>query len=470
MLVTQPFSDDKFHEECGVFGIYGHPDAAYLTVLGLHQLQHRGDLSAGVVSLDDKKFNAHRGHGEVFDNFNSKEIIEKLTGTAAIGHTRYATTGERLRRNIQPLYAELNFGGYAIAHNGNLTNDAGIKKALQDSGSLFQTTTDTEIITHLVALSRSKTLVQRHQDALKQIKGAYSLLILTAEGLMGVRDPVGVRPLVIGKLDDAFILASETCALDIVGAKFIRDVKPGELVLINDDGLHSYQLLEPQPQRFCVFEFIYFSRPDSVVEGSNVYEVRKNIGKELARENKIEADIVIPVPDSGVPAALGYAAESKIPFELGIIRSHYVGRTFIQPTQQIRDLGVKLKHNVNQKFVEGKRIVLVDDSIVRGTTSMKIVKMLREAGAKEIHMRIASPPTKNPCFYGVDTPKREKLLAANHDIEAMNDYIGCDSLSFISIEGVYRALGEYRRDPKNPKFCDACFTGDYPIRIEDKNI
>jgi len=462
-----PFADDKVHEECGVFGIFGHTEAAALTALGLHALQHRGQEAAGIVSFDGRQFHSHRALGLVGDNFGDESVITGLAGHTAIGHNRYATSGETLLRNVQPLFADLAFGGLALAHNGNLTNANTLRRELVQRGCIYHSTTDTEAILQLIATSAFRSVVDRLIDALQQVAGAYSLVLLTADTLIGVRDPLGVRPLVLGRLDNAHILASETCALDIIGAQFIRDIEPGEIVVITKSGLQSLHPFPPQPKRFCIFEYVYFARPDSMLEGRNIYQARKRIGAELARESHVDADIVIPVPDSGVPAALGYAAESGIPFELDIIRNHYVGRTFIEPTDHIRHLGVKLKHNPNRFHIKGKRVILVDDSIVRGTTSVKIVAMVREAGAKEVHMRIASPPTTHSCFYGVDTPKREELLASTHSVEAMAKVIGADSLAFISIDGLYRAMGEAKRDTTGPQFCDACFSGDYPIPLTD---
>ena len=469
MLATLPFDDDHPHEECGVFGIFGHPEAAALVALGLHALQHRGQEAAGIVTYDGEQFHAHRAMGHVGENFSSKDVIGRLSGYSAIGHVRYATTGEVAMRNVQPLFADFEFGGLAICHNGNLTNSYKLRQQLVRRGSLFQSTSDTEVIVHLIATSLKLSVEERMVDALRQVEGAYSLAALSQEGLIAVRDPLGVRPLVLGKLGDAWILASETCALDIIGAEFVRDVEPGEFVTLNALGVQSTKPFERVKKRFCVFEYIYFARPDSVVEGHNVYEVRKRIGAELARENPVAADIVVPVPDSGVPAALGYSQESGLPFELGIIRNHYVGRTFIEPTDQIRHLGVKLKHNANRAKLQGKRVILVDDSIVRGTTSTKIVEMVRQAGASEVHMRISSPPTSHSCFYGIATPERDKLLASHMDVAEMARFIGADSLAFISIDGLYRAMGETRRDPNAPKFCDACFTGDYPIALVDRD-
>ncbi|GHU05261.1 amidophosphoribosyltransferase [Alphaproteobacteria bacterium] len=392
-----------------------------------------------------------------------------MQGTSAIGHVRYSTTGETMLRNVQPLYADFEFGGLAIAHNGNLTNSLTIKKQLVKRGCLFQSTTDTEVIIHLIAISLYSTVEERLIDALRQIEGAYSLIALTGEAVIGVRDPLGVRPLILGKFDNgAWILASESCALDIVGAEFVRDVEPGEVVVLDKTGLRSVKPFKKQPERFCVFEYIYFARPDSIMGGLGVYEARRRIGQELARESGVDADVVVPVPDSGTPAALGYAAESGVPFELGIIRNHYVGRTFIEPAESVRHLGVKLKHNPNRRSIAGKRVVLVDDSIVRGTTSTRIVDMVRSAGAAEVHMRISSPPTTHPCFYGIDTPERSELLAARYDVAGMAALIGVDSLAFVSIDGLYRATNGKSRDARCPRYCDACFTGDYPIALVDR--
>ena len=467
MLTTNPFDDDKFHEECGVFGIIGKDSAAAMTALGLHALQHRGQEAAGIVAFDGDHFAAHHALGHVGENFDNESVIGKLMGSSSIGHTRYATTGETSLRNVQPLFADFEFGGFAIAHNGNLTNYFTLRKQLVKRGCLFRSTSDTEVIIHLIAMARQDDVVDRLISALRQIEGAYSLVGLAKSMIIGVRDPHGVRPLVMGKLDDAYVLASETCALDIIGAEFIRDIEPGELVVIDGQTVKSIWPFRKEKPRFCVFEYVYFARPDSSVEGRSVYEKRKNIGIELARESGVDADIVVPVPDSGVPSAIGYAQESNIPFDLGIIRNHYVGRTFIQPTDKIRHLGVKLKHNANRRFIENKRVILVDDSIVRGTTSVKIVEMIRAAGAKEVHMRISSPPTKHSCFYGIDTPQPEKLLAHNYTVEQMAKYIGVDSLAFISLDGLYRAMGEDHRNADAPQFCDACFSGDYPISLTD---
>ncbi len=463
----KPPIDDKLRLECGVFGIFGHDAAAAHTVLGLHALQHRGQEAAGVVSLDGRLFHSHRVVGLVGDHFSSEAVIGALPGHAAIGHVRYSTAGAPLLRNVQPLFADFAFGGLALGHNGNLTNALTLRRELVEQGCLFQSTSDTEVIIHLIARSRQPTVVERLVDALGQVEGAYALVALSGDALYGVRDPLGVRPLVLGELDGAPIFASETCALDIMGARFIRDVAPGEVVTVTVDGIESLTPFPRPPKRFCIFEYVYFARPDSAVEGQSVYETRKRIGAELAKEHPSPADLVIPVPDSGVPAAIGYAQAAGLPFELGLIRNHYVGRTFIEPSDRIRHLGVKLKHNANRATVAGKRVVLVDDSIVRGTTSTKIVAMIRQAGATEVHMRVASPPTTHSCFYGVDTPDRAELLAAQNNLEAMARIIGVDSLGFLSIGGLYRAVGGLRRDPMQPHYCDACFSGDYPTLLED---
>jgi amidophosphoribosyltransferase len=470
--LAAPGADDKMHEECGVVGVWNHPDAAALTALGLHALQHRGQEATGIVTHDGQHFHSHRGLGLVGENFGDARVIAGLPGSRALGHNRYATTGSTVLRNVQPLYADFEFGGLAVAHNGNLTNATALRRALVRRGCLFQSTMDSEVFIHLIAISQYSTVVDRLIDALKQVIGAYSLIALTDAALLGVRDPLGVRPLILGQLQNAeggraWVLASETCALDIVGAEFVRDVEPGEVVVINDAGVHSIKPFGRAGSRFCVFEYIYFARPDSVMEGVPVYAARKSIGAELARESAVDADVIVPVPDSGVPAAMGYAEESGIPFELGIIRNHYVGRTFIEPTDSIRNLGVKLKHSANRGVLAGRRVILVDDSIVRGTTSRKIVEMVRAAGAREVHMRISSPPTTHSCFYGIDTPERAKLLAARHSVDEMAALIGADSLAFISQDGLYRALGQPGRDPAAPKYCDACFTGDYPVALPD---
>jgi len=459
---------DRLREECGVFGIFGHPDAAAITALGLHALQHRGQEAAGIVSFDGKRFHSERRMGLVGDNFSRREVIERLPGVSAMGHVRYSTTGETILRNVQPLFAELDGGGFAIGHNGNLTNGLTLRRQLVRDGAIMQSTSDTEVILHLVAHAKRNRFIDRFVEGLRQLEGAYAFVGLTNKKLIGARDPLGIRPLVIGRLDGHPILASETCALDIIGAKYVRDVENGEVVVFDEDGMHSHKPFPPMAARPCIFEYIYFSRPDSVVGGRNVYDVRKTMGAQLAREAPAAAEVVIPVPDSGVPAAIGYAQESGIPYELGIIRNHYVGRTFIEPSQQIRQLGVRLKHSANRAVVSGKRIVLIDDSIVRGTTSVKIVQMMREAGAKEVHFRIASPPITHSDYYGIDTPERDKLLAATHDLEGMRRFIGADSLAFLSVEGIYRAMGYEQRDALRPQFTDHCFTGDYPTALTDQ--
>ena len=471
-LTTHPYfgnlvNNDKFHEECGVFGIIGSPDAAAHTVLGLHALQHRGQEAAGIVSHDRGQFYSHRSLGHVGDNFNSEAVISSLPGDAALGHNRYATTGETILRNVQPLFAELQSGGFAIGHNGNLTNAGTLRSQLVQRGCIFQSTMDSEVIIHLIATSSYRDLLDKIVDALHAVVGAYSLVAMTDERLIGVRDPIGVRPLILGRLDGAPILTSETCALDIIGADFVREIDPGEMVVCDHDGIESLSPFPTAKPRPCIFEYVYFSRPDSITNGRSIYSVRKAIGAQLARENVVEVDVVIPVPDSGTPAAIGYAEKAGVPFELGIIRNHYVGRTFIEPSQNIRNFGVKLKHNANRAEIEGRRVVLVDDSIVRGTTSKKIVQMVRDAGAAEVHMRIASPPTAHPCYYGIDTPSREELMAAQLDVDAMAKQIGVDSLAFISIDGLYQAVGGANRDFSEPQFCDACFTGEYPVSLVD---
>ncbi|SIR05004.1 amidophosphoribosyltransferase [Acidiphilium rubrum] len=473
MNTTTAIDDDKFHEECGVIGTWNVTDAAAITALGLHALQHRGQEATGIVTHDGVRFHAHKGIGLVGDNYGDTKVMAGLPGTRAVGHNRYATTGATLLRNVQPLFAEFEFGGFAVGHNGNLTNAHTLKRALVKRGCLFQSTTDSEVFVHLIAISLYATVLDRLIDALKQVTGAYSLVALTNDMLIGVRDPLGVRPLILGQTNGAdgispgWVLASESCALEMVGAEFVRDIEPGEIVAIDRSGVRSLKPFSPQKPRFCVFEYIYFARPDSILEGHSVYAARKRIGRELARESPIEADLIVPVPDSGVPAAMGFAEQSGVPFELGIIRNHYVGRTFIEPTDQIRHLGVRLKHSANRAILEGRRVVLVDDSIVRGTTSQKIVEMVRGAGAREVHMRISSPPTTHSCFYGIDTPERGKLLAARNSVAEMAQLIGVDSLAFISMDGLYRALGQPGRDAAAPAFCDACFSGDYPIALTD---
>ena len=467
--IEESFLPDKLHEECGVFGIFGHTDASAIVALGLHALQHRGQEAAGIVTYDGKHFHAERKLGLVSDTFTKSRILEQLTGKTAVGHVRYSTTGETVLRNVQPLFADLAGGGFAIAHNGNLTNALSLRDELVMQGAIFQSTSDTETILQLVARSKRDNTLSRFIDTLFKIEGAYSLVVMTNKKLIGARDPLGIRPLVLGKLDGHFILASETCALDIIGADFIREVENGEIVVITEEGLESIKPFPPRQARPCVFEYIYFARPDSIVGGLSVYECRKNFGRQLANESSLDADVVIPVPDSGVPAAIGFAEASGIPFELGIIRNHYVGRTFIEPQQSIRAMGVKLKHNANRLLVNGKKVILVDDSVVRGTTSVKIVQMMREAGATEVHMRIGSPPITHPDYYGIDTPVEKELLAANNSLADMCTYIGADSIAFLSIDGLYKAMGHKNgRDSINPAYTDHCFTGDYPTQLRDQ--
>lgn len=481
MNMTEPFrdatpwdvDDDKLGEECGVFGVIGARDAAATVAIGLHALQHRGQEAVGITSFDGQEFYSTRGTGHVAANFSTGSAIAELPGMMASGHVRYSTTGGSGLRNVQPLFADLATGGFSIAHNGNISNAMFLKRDLVRKGAIFQSTSDTEVIIHLVATSRYPTLLDRFVDALRLVEGAYSLICMTPLGMMACRDPLGIRPLVMGRINSegkngAVVFASETVALDVVGAEFVRQIEPGELVEVDFDGnVRSYRPFGDTHARPCIFEHVYFSRPDSIVDGRSVYQVRKAIGEQLAIESPVEADLVVPVPDSGVPAALGYAQQSGIPFELGIIRSHYVGRTFIQPSDGARNADVKRKHNANRALVAGKKVVLIDDSIVRGTTSLKIVQMMREAGAAEVHMRIASPPTEHSCFYGVDTPERSKLLAARMDVQAMAEFIQADSLAFVSIDGLYRAVGENERNASRPQYCDACFSGDYPTRLTD---
>ena len=457
----------RLNEECGVFGISGTKDAAALTALGLHALQHRGQEGCGIVSYDGNSYHSERKFGLVGDNFTKKQSLEKLKGKIAIGHNRYSTTGGETIRNIQPFYADLHGGAISIAHNGNLTNALLLREQMVREGAIFQTTSDTETIVQLVARSKKKDILNKIIDALMQIQGGYALSIVANGTLIGARDPLGIRPLVLGKFKNAFILASETCALDIIGAKFIREIENGEVVIIKDNKVESRRPFPKKQIKPCVFEYIYFSRPDSILKNKTAYEYRKNLGTYLAKETDIKPDVVVPVPDSGVPAALGFSQESGIPFELGLIRNHYVGRTFIEPTQQIRSLGVKLKLNPNQSSIKNKKVVLIDDSLVRGTTSTKIIKMLYDFGAKEVHMRIASPAIKYPDFYGVDTPTQDELLAANKNLDEMRKYIGAKSLKFLSLDGLYKALGYDGRDNDNPQFTDHYFTGEYPIRPLD---
>ena len=458
---------DTLNEECGVFGVFGCDDAAALTTLGLHALQHRGQEAAGIVTFDGKQFFSERQTGLVGDNFSAAETISRLKGNNAIGHVRYSTSGGSNPRNIQPLFAELEGGGIAICHNGHFTNGMTLRQQLIKDGAICQSTSDSEVILHLTACSRAKKTIDRFIESIVRIEGAYALVALTRKKLIGARDPLGIRPLVLGELNGKPVLTSETCALDIIGAKFVREVENGEIVVCTERGIKSYFPFIRQPPRPCVFEYIYFSRPDSIVGGKLVYDVRKKFGVELARETNIDADIVIPVPDSGVPATIGYSQESGIPFELGIIRNHYVGRTFIEPTQQIRALGVKLKHSANRLQVKNKKIIMIDDSLVRGTTSLKIVQMMRESGAKEVHLLLASPPIKYTDHYGIDTPDKEDLLAANNTLDEMQKIIGVDSLAFLSIDGIYRALGYNARNNKHPQLTDHCFTGDYPTSLSD---
>ena len=474
-FAAHPFesvTDDKPREECGLFGVLGLADAASFVALGLHALQHRGQEAAGIVTHDPARgFNVVKRLGYVRDNFTTPEIMDRLPGRRGIGHVRYSTAGHKGQtdiRDVQPIFADLSMGGVAIAHNGNLTNALAMRRELIERGSLFQSSSDTEVIVHLMARSFHKTIPERMKEALRRVEGAFSVVAMTETHLIGARDPLGIRPLVLGRLADGWILASETCALDIVGAKFEREIEAGEMVLISDAGLESHRPFEPAASRFCIFEHVYFSRPDSILGGQAVYESRRRIGMELAREAPAEADLVCPVPDSGTPAAIGFSQESGIPFAMGIVRNQYVGRTFIEPTDHIRNMGVRLKLNVNRALVAGKRVVLVDDSVVRGTTSLKIKEMIREAGAREVHFRIASPPTAWPCFYGVDTPERDKLLASRMSEEEMRDHLGVDSLRFVSLDGLYRAVGEAQgRDPARPRYCDACFSGEYPVRPSD---
>ncbi len=463
------YGDDRPREECGVFGVFGHEDAAALTALGLHALQHRGQEGCGIVTYDGHRFNQERRLGLVGDNFNKAEVIARLKGRMAVGHNRYSTTGDVVLRNVQPLFADLDTGGFAVGHNGNLTNALTLRQELISSGAICQSTSDTEVVLHLISRSKKRRIVERMVDALLQIEGAYAFVGLTNDMLIGARDPVGIRPLVLGRLGEAWVLTSETCALDIVGAEFVREIENGEVVAITAEGITSHRPFPRRPARPCVFEYVYFARPDSIVGGRSVYEIRKQFGVQLAMEAPTEADVIVPVPDSGVPSAIGYSTAARIPFELGIIRNHYVGRTFIEPEQRIRQLGVKLKHSANPGVIRGNRVVLLDDSVVRGTTSKKIVAMIKEAGAREVHMRISSPPIRYPDFYGIDTPSTDDLLAANMTVEEMRDFMGADSLAFLSVDGLYRAMGCDHRDARSPQFTDHCFTGDYPTRLVDQD-
>jgi len=463
------YGDDRLREECGVFGVFGHPDAAAITALGLHALQHRGQEACGIVSYDGAQFHSERRMGLVGDNFSRASVIDRLKGHMAIGHNRYSTCGDAVLRNVQPLFADIDTGGFAVAHNGNLTNALTLRQELISTGAICQSTSDTEVILHLLSRSQKRRIVERFVEAIRQIEGAYALVGLTNDMMIGARDPIGIRPLVLGKLGGAFVLASETCALDMVGAEFLREVDNGEVVVITEDGIQSHRPFPMRPARPCIFEYIYFARPDSVIGGRTVYDIRKQMGVQLAHESPADVDVIVPIPDSGVPAAIGFAQESNIPFELGIIRNHYIGRTFIAPEQQIRTLGVKLKHSANASVIRGKRIVLVDDSVVRGTTSKKIAQLMYEAGAKEVHMRIASPPITHPDYYGIDTPDKVDLLAANKDLEQMREFLGVDSLAFLSVDGIYRAVGLDHRDDRSPQFTDHCFTGEYPTPLTDQS-
>ncbi len=460
---------DRLKEECGVFGIFDNKDAAALTALGLHALQHRGQEACGIVTFDEKKFYAERRLGLVGDNFTKGKVLERLPGNHAIGHNRYSTAGNNLIKNVQPFFADLHLGGIGIAHNGNLSNALLLRRELVKNGSIFQTTSDTETIVQLIAKSKRPKIIDKIIDALFKIQGGYALTVLINKKLIGIRDPFGIRPLVIGKLNKSYVLASETCAFDIIGAKFIREVENGEIVVISEKGLESIKPFPKMKERPCIFEYIYFSRPDSIIKNTSFYEYRKKLGIQLAKETHIDSDLIIPVPDSGVPAAIGYSEEVNNNVELGIIRNHYVGRTFIEPTQQIRSLGVKLKHSVNKSLVKNKSLILIDDSLVRGTTSVKIIKMLYESGAKEVHLRIASPPIKYPDYYGVDTPNKNELLASKNSIEEMRKIVNAKTLKFLSIEGLYKSMGYEKRNSSYPQFTDHCFTGDYPIKPVDSN-
>ena len=462
-------NDDTPRLECGVFGVWDAPEASGITALGLHALQHRGQEACGIAAFDGLGFHTERHMGYVGDAFGGGDLGKRLPGRSAIGHTRYSTAGGSFIRNVQPMFADLEAGGLALAHNGNLTNFLALRERLVSEGAIFQSTSDSEAILHLIARSRRPKFLERFTEALQQIEGGYALLALTNKKLVGVRDPLGIRPLVLGVLDGKWVLASETCALDMIGATFVRDIENGEMVVIDEKGLRSFRPFPAQQARPCIFEYVYFARPDSVVNGRSVYEVRKRMGRRLAQETPADVDVVVPVPDSGVPAALGYAQEAGLPFEMGIIRNHYVGRTFIQPTQGERELGVRMKLAPNRSVLAGKRVLLVDDSIVRGTNSIRVVKMVREAGAKEVHLRSASPPIMWPDYYGIDMPDREKLLAANHSVEEITRILGVDSMGYLSVDGLYWAM-EAVRDPASPQFTDHYFTGDYPTRLLDKEI
>jgi amidophosphoribosyltransferase len=462
--ITIP-SQDKLHEECGVFGVFGHPEAANLAYLGLYALQHRGQEGAGICSSDGKQVYIEKAMGLVADIFSEKRL-KKLPGYIAIGHNRYSTAGSSILKNVQPIVANFSLGALALAHNGNLVNANELRKSLEAEGAIFQSTSDSEVVVHLIAHSKGESFHERVIQALKEVNGAFSLLILREKELIAARDPYGVRPLCLGQVDGAYVVASETCALDLISAKYVRDIEPGEVVIINENGISSHKALTSPRKAFCIFEFIYFARPDSnIFGGQNVNLIRKEFGRQLARESGVDADLVIPVPDSGVPAALGYAEESGIPFEFGLIRNHYIGRTFIEPKQSIRHFGVKIKLNPVRKLIEGKKVVVIDDSIVRGTTSKKIVKMLREnGGAKEVHLRISSPPTIMPCFYGIDTPTRQELIASSHDVDETRKYITADTLAYLDIEGMLRIV------PDSENYCTACFDNDYPISFPGEHL
>ena len=464
--------DDTLRLECGVCGVWGAPadEGSSIVALGLHALQHRGQEACGIASVKSEMFHSERHMGLVGEAFGGSDLSKRMPGEAAVGHTRYSTAGGSTLRNIQPMYADLDSGGIAIAHNGNLTNFHFLRNRLVSEGAIFQSTSDSEVILHLIARSRKAKIVDRFIDALGAIEGGYALVAQTRHKMIGARDPLGIRPLVLGRLGDAWVLASETCALDMIGATFERDVEHGEVVVIDADGLRSLKPFQTQAARPCLFEYVYFSRPDSVVNGRSVYEARKAMGRGLAVEHAVEADIVVPVPDSGVPAALGYAQESGIPFEMGIIRSHYLGRTFIQPSQGARQKGVRMKHSPNRSALAGKRVVLIDDSIVRGTTSLKLVRAVRAAGAVEVHLRSASPQILFPDFYGIDMPSRDQLMAANMTLEEMRQALEVDTLGFLSIDGLYRAVGEPGRNNDSPQFTDHYFTGEYPTRLLDREI
>lgn len=472
-FAPHPLDDDKLREECGIFGVVGVKDAANFVTLGLHALQHRGQEAGGIVVHDPKQgFNSARRFGYVRDSFTSETLMSTLPGPIGIGHVRYSTAGTKGQtaiRDVQPFFGEFAMGGAAIAHNGNITNADLLRRELIERGSIFQSSSDSECIIHLMARSLQRNIPERMEDALRRVEGAFSVVAMTRTKLIGVRDPLGVRPLVLGKLGDGWILSSETCALDIIGAEFIREIEPGEMVVVTEgNGVESHFPFRRQKPRFCIFEHVYFSRPDSILGGRSVYETREAIGRELAKESPVDADLVCPVPDSGTPAAIGFSLQSGIPYAMGIIRNQYMGRTFIEPTEQIRNMGVRLKLNVNRALIRGKRVILVDDSVVRGTTSRKIKEMILDAGAAEVHFRIASPPTAWPCFYGVDTPQREKLLAATMTEDEMRDHLAVDSLRFISLDGLYRAVGEATgRNPEQPQYCDACFSGEYPVEPAD---